>query len=89
MARKAKAVKELKRQAMVEKYRELRTQLKKEGDLEALRKLPRDSSPTRLKNRCEISGRPRGYIRKFKLSRIAFREYAHKGQLPGVKKASW
>ncbi|WHZ60328.1 MULTISPECIES: 30S ribosomal protein S14 [Metabacillus] len=89
MARKAKAVKERKRQAMVEKYRELRTQLKEEGDLEALRKLPRDSSPTRLKNRCEISGRPRGYIRKFKLSRIAFREYAHKGQLPGVKKASW
>ncbi|MFY0762641.1 30S ribosomal protein S14 [Metabacillus dongyingensis] len=89
MARKAKAVKELKRQAMVEKYRELRTKLKEEGDLEAFRKLPRDSSPTRLKNRCEISGRPRGYIRKFKLSRIAFREYAHKGQLPGVKKASW
>ncbi|MDQ0857951.1 30S ribosomal protein S14 [Bacillus sp. V2I10] len=89
MARKAKVVKELKRQEMVEKYRELRTQLKKEGDLEALRKLPRDSSPARLKNRCEISGRPRGYIRKFKLSRIAFREYAHKGQLPGVKKASW
>lgn len=57
--------------------------------MEALRNLPRDSSPTRLKNRCEISGRPRGYIRKFKLSRIAFREYAHKGQLPGVKKAGW
>ncbi|USK33017.1 30S ribosomal protein S14 [Bacillus sp. F19] len=82
-------MKELKRQEMAGKYRELRTQLKKEGDLEALRKLPRDSSPTRLKNRCEISGRPRGYIRKFKLSRIAFREYARKGQLPGVKKASW
>jgi small subunit ribosomal protein S14 len=89
LARKAKAVKELKRQEMAEKYRELRTQMKKEGDLEALRKLPRDSSPTRLMNRCEISGRQRGYIRKFKLSRIAFRENAHKGQLPGVKKASW
>ncbi|MDR0137919.1 30S ribosomal protein S14 [Metabacillus idriensis] len=89
MARKAKVMKELKRQEMVGKYRELRLHLKAEGDLEALRNLPRDSSPARLKNRCAITGRPRGYMRKFNLSRIAFREYAHKGQLPGVKKASW
>lgn len=89
MAKKSKIVKEMKRQAMVEKYAELRKELKEKGDYEALRKLPRDSSPTRLKNRCEISGRPRGYLRKFKMSRIKFREYAHKGQIPGVKKSSW
>jgi small subunit ribosomal protein S14 len=89
VAKKSKVAKEKKRQALVEKYRELRIELKEKGDFEALRKLPRDSSPTRLKNRCEVTGRPRGYLRKFKLSRIAFREYAHKGQIPGVKKASW
>jgi len=89
MAKKSKVVKEQKRQAMVEKYAAIRQELKEKGDYEALRKLPRDSSPTRLKNRCEVTGRPRGYLRKFKMSRIAFREYAHKGQIPGVKKASW
>lgn len=89
MAKKSKVVKEKKRQAMVEKYAALRMELKEKGDFEALRKLPRDSSPTRLKNRCEVTGRPRGYLRKFKMSRIAFREYAHKGQIPGVKKSSW
>ncbi|MDQ0859931.1 30S ribosomal protein S14 [Bacillus sp. V2I10] len=89
MAKKSKVAKEKKRQEMVGKYRELRIELKEKGDYEALRRLPRDSSPTRLKNRCAITGRPRGYLRKFKLSRIAFREYAHKGQIPGVKKASW
>lgn len=89
MAKKSKIVKEQKRQAMVEKYAALRKELKEKGDYEALQKLPRDSSPTRLKNRCEVTGRPRGYMRKFKMSRIAFREYAHKGQIPGVKKSSW
>jgi len=89
MAKKSKIVKEKKRQAMVEKYAALRMELKEKGDIEALRKLPRDSSATRLKNRCEVTGRPRGYLRKFKMSRIAFREYAHKGQIPGVKKSSW
>ncbi|MFJ8236259.1 30S ribosomal protein S14 [Ureibacillus sp. NPDC094379] len=89
MAKKSKIVKEQKRQAMVEKYADLRKELKEKGDYDALRKLPRDSSPTRLKNRCEVTGRPRGYLRKFKMSRIAFREYAHKGQIPGVKKSSW
>jgi small subunit ribosomal protein S14 len=89
MAKKSKIVKEKKRQEMVKKYTELRMKLKEKGDFEALRKLPRDSSPTRLKNRCEVTGRPRGYLRKFKMSRIAFREYAHKGQIPGVKKSSW
>ncbi len=89
MAKKSKVVKEKKRQALVEQYAALRKELKEKGDYESLRKLPRDSSPTRLKNRCEVTGRPRGYLRKFKMSRIAFREYAHKGQIPGVKKASW
>ncbi len=89
MAKKSKVVKEQKRRALVEKYAAIRRELKEQGDYEALRKLPRDSSPTRLKNRCEVTGRPRGYLRKFKMSRIAFREYAHKGQIPGVKKSSW
>ncbi|HEO8419241.1 30S ribosomal protein S14 [Niallia sp. FSL W8-0635] len=89
MSKKSKVVKETKRQEMVEKYAALRMELKEKGDFEALSKLPRDSSPTRLKNRCEVTGRPRGYLRKFKMSRIAFRENAHKGQIPGVKKSSW
>ncbi|MBN8235611.1 30S ribosomal protein S14 [Halobacillus kuroshimensis] len=89
MAKASKIAKEKKRQAMVAKYADLRKELKEKGDYEALRKLPRDSSPTRLKGRCEITGRPRGYMRKFNMSRIAFRDYAHKGQIPGVKKASW
>ncbi|MCF6410197.1 30S ribosomal protein S14 [Pseudalkalibacillus salsuginis] len=89
MAKKSKVAKERKRQELVEKYAEIRKKLKEEGDYEALRKLPRDSSPTRLNNRCQVTGRPRGYLRKFKMSRIAFREYAHKGQVPGVKKSSW
>jgi small subunit ribosomal protein S14 len=89
MAKRSKVAKERQRQEMVEKYAELRKELKEKGDYEGLRKLPRDSSPTRLHNRCEITGRPRGYLRKFKMSRIAFRELAHKGQLPGIKKSSW
>ncbi len=89
VAKKAKVVKEKKRQAMVKKYAEIRRELKAKGDYEALRKLPRDSSPTRLTNRCQVTGRPKGYLRKFGMSRIAFRDYAHKGQLPGVKKSSW
>jgi len=89
MAKKSKVAKERKRQKLVEQYAEIRRELKAKGDVDGLRKLPRDSSPTRLKNRCEVTGRPRGYIRKFKMSRIAFREFAHKGQVPGVKKASW
>jgi small subunit ribosomal protein S14 len=89
MAKKSKIAKERKRQQTVEKYAELRRELKEKGDIEAIRKLPRDSSPTRLKNRCQVTGRPRGYVRKFGMSRIALREYAHKGQLPGVKKSSW
>ncbi|CAM4203989.1 MAG: 30S ribosomal protein S14 [Paenibacillus macerans] len=89
MAKKSKVVKELKRQALVQKYAEKRRELKEKGDIAALQKLPRDSSPTRLHNRCAVTGRPRGYISKFKVSRIVFRELAHQGKIPGVKKASW
>ncbi|HSH25155.1 MAG TPA: 30S ribosomal protein S14 [Massilibacterium sp.] len=89
MAKKSKIAKEQKRQELVAKYAEKRRELKEKGDYEALRKLPRDSSPTRLTNRCQVTGRPRGVIRKFKLSRIVFRNLAHKGQIPGVKKSSW
>jgi small subunit ribosomal protein S14 len=89
MAKKSKIAKEKKRQKLVEQYADLRKELKEKGDIESLRRLPRDSAPTRLHNRCEVSGRPRGYLRKFKMSRIVFRELAHKGQIPGVKKSSW
>lgn len=89
MAKKSKIAKEQKREKLVEQYREIRKELKEKGDYEALRKLPRDSSPTRLTRRCKLTGRPRGVIRKFELSRIKFRELAHKGQIPGVKKSSW
>ncbi|MDN6005201.1 MAG: 30S ribosomal protein S14, partial [Enterococcus sp.] len=70
-------------------YAEKRAALKAAGDYEGLAKLPRDSNPNRLKLRDQIDGRPRGYMRKFGMSRIKFRELAHKGQIPGIKKASW
>lgn len=89
MAKKSKIVKQLKRQAIVEKYADKRRELKAKGDLAGLQKLPRDASPTRLNSRCAVSGRPRSVLRKFGVSRIVFRELAHKGQIPGVKKASW
>lgn len=89
MAKQSKIAKEKKRQQLVAQYAKRRRELKAKGDYEALRKLPRDSSPTRLNNRCGVTGRPHGYMRKFNMSRIAFRENAHKGQLPGVRKASW
>lgn len=89
MAKKSKVIKELKRQALVVKYAERRKELKANGDYLALQKLPRDSSATRQKNRCQVSGRPRGYLSKFKISRIIFRELVHKGQIPGITKSSW
>jgi small subunit ribosomal protein S14 len=89
MARTALIAKEAQRRKLVEKYAERRKALKAAGDYEGLQKLPRDSSPTRLKNRCALSGRPRAYMRKFGLSRIMFREMAHDGKIPGVRKASW
>lgn len=89
MAKKSKIAKDLKQRALVEIYAEKRKALKEAGDYAALAKLPKDASPVRLKNRDSLDGRPRGYMRKFGISRITFRELAHKGELPGVKKASW
>ena len=80
---------EVKRQRMVAKYAAKRAQLKKEGDYEALQSIPRNASPVRLHNRCSMTGRPKGYMRQFGISRIQFREMASKGLIPGVKKASW
>lgn len=73
----------------VQKYAALRAELKKAGDYVGLTMLPRDASPTRLTNRCQLTGRRRGYMRRFKLSRIAFRELASSGLIPGVTKSSW
>ena len=89
LAKKSKIAKLKKQEAMVEKYRDLRQELKDKHDYEGLAKLPRDASPTRLRNRDRIDGRPHGYMRKFGLSRLNFRKYAHQGKIPGVKKASW
>jgi small subunit ribosomal protein S14 len=89
MAKKSKIVKQQQREAVVEKYAALRKQLKEAKDYAALQKLPRDASPVRLVRRCNVTGRPHGNLRKFGLSRIQFRELAYKGQIPGVKKASW
>ncbi len=89
MAKKSKIAKYQQQVALIEEYRELRQTLKANKDYEGLRKLPVNSNPNRLKNRDLIDGRPRGYMRKFGMSRINFREHAHLGEIPGVKKASW
>ncbi len=78
-----------KRERMVAKYAAKRAALKAAGDYEALQALPRNASPVRLHNRCKISGRPKGYMRQFGISRINFREMASQGLIPGVRKASW
>lgn len=89
MAQKSNLARDAKRLKLIDKYAAKRAQLKAVGDYEALAKLPRNSSPTRRKNRCVETGRPRAYIRQFGLSRIAFREHAAKGEIPGVTKSSW
>lgn len=89
MARKSAIAREVKRQKLVERYAAKRKALKEEGDYQGLALLPRNSSPVRLHNRCKITGRPRGYIRRFGISRIKFRELALQGKIPGVKKTSW
>ena len=89
MAKKSKIARNKLRQEIVDRYAEKRAQLKADGDYLGLQKLPRNASPTRIHNRDSVDGRPRGYIRKYKMSRIRFRELAHKGQIPGVRKASW
>ena len=80
---------EVKRAKLVKRYAAKRAQLKAEGDQAGLAKLPRNSNPIRMHNRCSLTGRPKGYMRLFGLSRITFREMASKGLIPGVKKASW
>lgn len=89
MARKSIVARDLKRQKMIMKYADKRAELKAMGDLEGLARLPRNSSPTRWNNRCSETGRSRAYMRQFGLSRIAFRERASKGEIPGVTKSSW
>ncbi len=89
MAKKSQWARLAKKQRLVKKYAAKRALLKAAGDSEGLQKLPRNSSPVRIKNRCAISGRSRGYMRLFGLSRIQFRELAREGKIPGVKKASW
>lgn len=80
---------ERKRERMVARYAAKRKALKEAGDWEGLQKLPKNASPVRLHNRCQLTGRPRGYMRQFGLSRVTFREMALEGKIPGVKKASW
>ena len=89
MAKKSMIARDLKRQKLIEKFAAKRAELKEMGDLEGLQALPKNSSPTRWKNRDMISGRPRGYMRKFGLSRINFREKAVKVEIPGITKSSW
>lgn len=89
MAKESMKAREVKRAKLVEKYAEKRALLKKEGNFEALQALPKNSSPVRLHNRCKLTGRPKGYIRQFGVSRIQFGEMASNGLIPGVKKASW
>ncbi|KAA9333762.1 30S ribosomal protein S14 [Adhaeribacter soli] len=89
MAKESVKARELKRIAMVAKYAEKRKELKAAGDYEALDKLPKNASPVRLHNRCKLTGRPRGYMRKFGISRVTFRDLASAGKIPGVTKSSW
>lgn len=89
MAKESMKARERKRERIVAKYAERRKALKEAGDYEALQKLPKNASPVRLHNRCKLTGRPKGYMRTFGISRVMFREMANKGLIPGVKKASW
>ncbi len=89
MARESVKARERKRERLVAKYAEKRARLKAAGDWEGLDKLPRNSSRVRLHNRCKLTGRPKGYMRKFGISRVTFREMAGEGRIPGIRKASW
>lgn len=89
MAREAIKARERKRERLVAKYATKRAELKAAGDYEGLDKLPRNSSKVRLHNRCKLTGRPKGYMRKFGISRVTFREMANDGKIPGVTKSSW
>jgi len=89
MAKESMKAREVKRAKLIAKYAEKRARLKEEGDYVGLQKLPKNSNPIRLRNRCMLTGRPRGYMRQFGISRITFREMASHGLIPGIKKASW
>jgi small subunit ribosomal protein S14 len=89
MAKESMKAREVKRQKLVAKYAAKRKALLEAGDYEGLQKLPRNASPVRLRNRCQLTGRPRGYMRQFGISRVTFREMALFGKIPGVTKASW
>ena len=89
MAKESMKAREVKRKKLIDKYAEKRAKLKAEGDYVGLSRIPRNSNPIRLHNRCNLTGRPKGYMRQFGISRITFREMANKGLIPGVKKASW
>ena len=89
MAKESVKARERKREAAVAKYAVKRAALKAAGDYVGLDKLPKNASPVRLHNRCKLTGRPRGYMRQFGISRVTFREMANQGLIPGVKKASW
>jgi small subunit ribosomal protein S14 len=89
MAKEGVKAREVKRQKLVAKYADKRAELKAAGDYEGLDKLPKNSSAVRLHNRCKLTGRPRGYMRTFGISRVTFREMALDGKIPGVRKASW
>lgn len=89
MAKESMKARERKREKMVARYAEKRKALLEAGDYEGLQKLPKNASPVRLHNRCKLTGRPRGYMRIFGISRVTFREMANQGLIPGVKKASW
>lgn len=89
MAKEGLKAREVKRQRLVAKFAEKRATLKAAGDYAALDKLPKNASPVRLHNRCKLTGRPKGYMRQFGISRVTFREMALHGKIPGVTKASW
>ncbi len=89
MAKEGVKARGVKRARLVAKYADKRAAMKAAGDYEGLDKLPKNASPVRLHNRCKLSGRPRGYMRQFGISRIVFRDMALAGKIPGVKKASW
>lgn len=89
MAKESMKARERKREKLAAKYAEKRKALLEAGDYEGLQKLPKNASPVRLHNRCKLTGRPRGYMRIFGISRVTFREMANEGLIPGVKKASW
>ena len=89
MAKESMKAREVKRAKIVARYAEKRKALKEAGDYEALQKLPRNASPIRMHNRCKLTGRPKGYVRTFGISRVMLREMANKGLIPGVKKSSW